>query len=147
MPNRSTQSVSIFITTATTESGLENLTREVIICFLYFLWLLTNFHRLTNFYIFYEGHGKRASSDGPRRSPPAATDHVEACWLRWATQKHGQKELLLAQGQGRWPRGANLPPRSSSCMGAGGPRGATPRSRSVGANLSKISSSGCALLE
>ena len=44
------------------------------------------------------------------------------------------------------------PPRSSCCAGAGGLRGATPRSRSGGAAVrryssSKVRSSGCALLE
>ena len=33
------------------------------------------------------------------------------------------------------------------CTGAGGLRGATPRSRSGGATSSKVRSSGCALLE
>ena len=42
--------------------------------------------------------------------------------------------------------------RSGSCAGAGGPRGASPRSRSGGADVrrypsSKVRSSGCALLE
>ena len=48
---------------------------------------------------------------------------------------------------GQWPRGATPRSRSGGCVGAGGPRGATPRSRSGGATLSKIRSSGCALLE
>ena len=34
---------------------------------------------------------------------------------------------------GRWPGGATPHPRSSGCLGAGGPRGATPCSRSGGA--------------
>ena len=43
-------------------------------------------------------------------------------------------------------------PRSGSCAGAGGPRGANPCSRSGGAAvmrhpLSKVRSSGCTLLE
>ena len=50
------------------------------------------------------------------------------------------------------PRGANPRPGSSGCMGAGGPRRATPRSRSGGEvlrryPLSKARSSSCALLE
>ena len=48
--------------------------------------------------------------------------------------------------------GATPCPRSGGCMGAGGPRGATPHSRSGGGAVrrypsSKIRSSGCALLE
>ena len=43
-------------------------------------------------------------------------------------------------------------PRSGGCAGAGGPRGATPHSRSGGAAVrkypsSKVRSSGCTLLE
>ena len=38
-------------------------------------------------------------------------------------------------------------PRSGGCTGAGGPRGATPRSRSGGVTSSKVRSSYCALLE
>ena len=55
---------------------------------------------------------------------------------------------LEARGGGREdPR-----PRSGGCVGAGGPRGATPRSRSGGVAVrrypsSKVRSSGCALLE
>ena len=53
---------------------------------------------------------------------------------------------------GRQPRGANPRLRSSGCMGAGGPRGATPPSRSGVAAVkkypsSKVRSSSCALLE
>ena len=64
----------------------------------------------------------------------------------------GQEYLPHTQGQG-WLWGeATPPPRSSGCWGAGGPRGAIPRSRSEGAAvrrypLSKVRSSGCALLE
>ena len=60
--------------------------------------------------------------------------------------------LPHAQGQGRWPRGTTSLPRSGDCTGAGGPRGATPRSRSEVAVVrrypsSKVRSSGCTLLE
>ena len=51
------------------------------------------------------------------------------------------------QGQGRRPRGATPHPISSSCAGTRGLRGATPRSRSGGATLSKVRSSGCTLLD
>ena len=40
-----------------------------------------------------------------------------------------------------------LPTSIGGCMGAGGPRGATPCSRSGGATLCKVRSSSCALLE
>ena len=64
----------------------------------------------------------------------------------------GRNELPHTRGQGQQPRGATPNPRSGSCVGTGGPRGATPRSRSGGAAvrrypLSKVRSSGCALLE
>ena len=52
----------------------------------------------------------------------------------------------------RRPKGATLHPRSGGCAGAGGPRGATPCSRSEGAAVrrfhsSEVSSSSCTLLE
>ena len=61
-------------------------------------------------------------------------------------------ELKHLEGQGRRPRGATPRLPSSSCVGTGGPRGATPHSRSGGAAVrrypsSKVRSSGCALLE
>ena len=45
----------------------------------------------------------------------------------------GWEELPHTRGQGRRPGGATPPPRSSGCEGTGGPRGATPCSRSEGA--------------
>ena len=68
---------------------------------------------------------------------------------RWPNSR---EELPHARGQGRWPGGAIPPPRSGGCVGAGGPRGAIPRSRSEGAAVrrypsSKVRSSSCALLE
>ena len=64
----------------------------------------------------------------------------------------GQEELPYAWSQGWWQRGAIPCPGSSSYAGAGGPRGATPRSRSGGVPVrrypsSKVRSNGCALLE
>ena len=64
----------------------------------------------------------------------------------------GQEELPHAQGQGQWLRGTNPHPRSSGCMGTGGLRVATPRSRSGEAAVrrdpsSKVRSSSCALLQ
>ena len=58
--------------------------------------------------------------------------NVEACQLRWTTQKHSEEELPHVRGQGQQPRGATTCPRSSGCAGTGGPRGATPHSRSGG---------------
>ena len=49
-------------------------------------------------------------------------------------------ELSHARGQGLWPRGATPCPRSSGCVGAGGPRGATSRSRSGGAAVRRYNS-------
>ena len=64
----------------------------------------------------------------------------------------GWEELAHTRGQEQWPRGANPRPRNSGCLGAGGPRGAIPCSRSGGAVVrrfpsSKVRSSSCALLE
>ena len=39
------------------------------------------------------------------------------------------EDLPHAGGQGPRPREATPPPRSGGCMGAGGPKGATPHSR------------------
>ena len=44
-----------------------------------------------------------------------------------------QEELPHTRSQGRQPRGATPHPRRGGCAGAGGPRGATPCSRSRGA--------------
>ena len=66
--------------------------------------------------------------------------------------KRGPEELIHVQGQGQQPGGATPHPRSSGSAGAGGPRGATPRSRSGGVVVRRYSSfkvrnNGCALLE
>ena len=53
----------------------------------------------------------------------------------------GQEVLPTALGQGRWPRGVTPGPRSSGCAGAGGPRGAIPRSKSGGAAVRRYPSS------
>ena len=63
-----------------------------------------------------------------------------------------QEELPCVQGQEKQPGGATPSPRSSGCVGSGGPRGAIPHSRSGGAAVrrypsSKVRSSSCALLE
>ena len=50
------------------------------------------------------------------------------------------KGLSSIQGQ-RWPGGATPCPRNSGCAGAGGPRGAIPRSRSGGAAVRRYPSS------
>ena len=62
------------------------------------------------------------------------------------------EELPPAQGQGQRPGRATPSPRSGGYTGAGGPRGAIPRSRSGGAAVGryssfKVRSSSCTLLE
>ena len=59
----------------------------------------------------------------------------------------GQEELSPVRGQGWWTRGATPHPRRGGCAGVGGPKGATPCSRSGGVTSSKVRSSSCALLE
>ena len=83
----------------------------------------------------------------PRPRSGAAAEIARPWWLR-----RGREELHHIRGQGRWLGGATQHPRSSACAGEGGPRGATPHSRSGGAAMrrypsSKVRSSGCALLE
>ena len=63
-----------------------------------------------------------------------------------------REELPHTRGQGRRPRGATPRPRSSGCVGTGGPREAIPRSRSGRVAVRrypsfKVMSSSCALLE
>ena len=67
---------------------------------------------------------------------------IPCTWEKIKTEGHWAKETDVAT-----PR-----PRSSSCAGAGGPRGSTSHSRSGGAAVrrypsSKVRSRGCALLE
>ena len=81
----------------------------------------------------------------PRSGATAESARLQQC-------RSSQEELPHARGQGFRPEGATPHPRSSGCAGAGGPRGAIPCSRSGGAvvrryPLSKVKSSGCALLE
>ena len=64
----------------------------------------------------------------------------------------GREELPYTRGQGQRPRGAIPHPRSGGCAGPGGPKEASPHSRSRVAAVrryptSKVRSSGCALLE
>ena len=67
-------------------------------------------------------------------------------------RRSGGEELPHVRGQG-WRLGGTTPrPSSGGCAGTGGPRGATPHSRSgwVAVRrypLSKVRSSSCALLE
>ena len=107
-----------------------------------------------------QGHGQW------RRVPGCiGTGAAERSYATSEVKSGGRDELPHAWGQGQWmrgdttgwrsgwrPRGGTPRPGSSSCMGAGGPRGPTPRSRSGGATVrrypsSKVRSSGCALLE
>ena len=78
--------------------------------------------------------------------------HQSFQWVFRICSGGGQEELPHSQGQGRRPRGATPRQRRGGYTGVGGPRGATPSSRSGGAALrryplSKVRSSGCALLE
>ena len=94
---------------------------------------------------------------------PRSGDATESARLQ--RHKSGQEELPKVRGLGQRPRRdttrprsgevareATPHPRSSSCAGKGGPRGATPRSRSGGPAVrrypsSEVRSSGCTLLE
>ena len=51
----------------------------------------------------------------------------------------GREDLPHPGGQGPHPRGATPPPRRGCFAGAGGPRGATPCSRSGGAAVRNLS--------
>ena len=67
-------------------------------------------------------------------------------------RSRGREELPHARGQGRQPRRTTPRPRRGGCAGAGGPRGAIPRSRLGEAAVrrypsSKVRSSGCTLME
>ena len=62
----------------------------------------------------------------------------------------GREELPQDRGQGWRLGGATPRPKSGGCMGAGGPRGATPCSRSGGVAVRRYTSSkvsSCALLK
>ena len=87
----------------------------------------------------------------PRVPGCDGTGAVERSYPMSEVRGGGREELPYVQGQGQRPRGATPRPRSGF-MGAGGPRGATPPSRSAGATLrrypsSKVRSIGCTLLE
>ena len=88
----------------------------------------------------------------PRGVTPLPRSGTTAESARLPRHRNGQEEPPRIQGQGRQPGGATACPRSGGCVGAGGPRGAIPRSRSGGAAVrrypsSKVRSSGCTLLE
>ena len=77
---------------------------------------------------------------------------AEACRLQPTAQKRDREELPHARGQRLWPRGATPVQGAGGCVGTGGLRGATPRSRSGGPAMrrypsSKVRSGSCALLE
>ena len=76
-----------------------------------------------------------------------ATRLEKVCFHSNPKERQCQRMLKLLHNCTQTPR-----LRSGGCAGTGGPRGATPRSRSGGAvvrryPLSKVRSSGCALLE
>ena len=95
---------------------------------------------------------------GQRRQPRGATPHprsgavAETSYPMPEVRGHGRDELPHVRGQGWWPRWATPRPKNGGCVGAGGPRGAIPHSRSGGAVVRrypspKVRSSGCTLLE
>ena len=95
-----------------------------------------------------QGQGQWPRGATPR---PRSEEVAEMSYPTPEVKGGGQDELHHARSQGRQPRGAAPHPRSRGCEGAGGPRGATLRSRSAGATvrrypLSKVRSS-CTLLE
>ena len=95
------------------------------------------------------GQGRRPRGATLRRRPGAA---AERTYRMPDARGSGPEDLPYDRSQELRPGGPNPPPRSSGCAGAGGPRGAIPRSRSEGAAVrrypsSKVRSSSCALLE
>ena len=93
------------------------------------------------------GQGKKLRVPGCDRAGA-----VERSYPMSEARGRGQEELPPARGQGRRPRQATTHPRSSGCMGTGGPRGAIPSSRSEEAAMrrypsSRVKSRGCTLLE
>ena len=88
----------------------------------------------------------------PKSARPQSTGAAERSYPLPEDRGGSWEQLPHTRGQGRRLGGATPHPRSSGCAGAEGPRGAVPRSRSGGAAvrrypLSKVRSSGCALLE
>ena len=88
----------------------------------------------------------------PRRATTHPRSGAAAESARLRQRRSSQEEPPPTQGQGRRRRGATPGPRSCGCTGAGGPRGATPHSRSGGAAVrrypsSKVRRSGHTLLE
>ena len=111
--------------------------------------------------------GQNTGVARPRGATPRPRSGAEAGRTP-CPKSSGWEELPGVRGQGRWPgRASPRPhargqrqrpggptprPRSGGCPGTGGPRGAIPRWRSGRAAvrrypLSKVRSSGCALLE
>ena len=76
----------------------------------------------------------------PRGATPCLRSGAEAGRIP-CPRGRGQEELSHARGQGQQPGGATPRPRSCGCTGAGGPRGAIPRSRSGGAAVRRYPSS------
>ena len=82
------------------------------------------------------GQGRQTRGATPRTRSGAVAKSARLQQLRSSWE-----ELPHARGQGQQPGGATPGPRSSSCLGTGGPRGATPRSRSGGAAVRRYPSS------
>ena len=94
-----------------------------------------------------QGQRPRQATPCPRSGSTAETSYPMS-----EVRGGSRDELTHARGQGLRPRWATPRPKSSGCVGAEGPRGAIPRSRSGGAVVrrypsSKVRSNGCTLLE
>ena len=75
------------------------------------------------------------------RSYPSLRSGAASQSARRPRHSKGQEELFRIRGQGRRLGAAAAYPRSGGCRGAGGPRGAIPRSRSGGAAVRRYPSS------
>ena len=109
----------------------------------------------------------RSGAEAGRTPCPRGSGQEELPHVRGQGRRPGgaTPNPTRTRGQGQQPEGATLhprpgaaagrstpSPRRGSCSGAGGPRGATPRSKSGRAVVrrypsSKVRSRGCALLE
>ena len=84
------------------------------------------------------GQGQRPGGATPR---PRSGVVAERSYPMSKARGSGQKDQPQARGQGQWTGGPTPCPRSGGCVGTGGPRGATLRSRSEGVEVRRYSSS------
>ena len=82
------------------------------------------------------GGGRESQAATAQERLRGATQHLRSGAVaeraRLQQRRSSQEELPHVRGQGRRPGGETPRPRSGGCAGTGGPRGATPRSRSEG---------------